>query len=378
MLKEEWRMHSEIFHGSSFATFPLVIFLISLTGSYALIELSTLGLNALANIIGFLGVFMGLSVGAIGFWSKDAMENVLGPYNLLIYSSRTLPVSKAKLLGSFFVMDTIYYTAFFLLPLSAGVLLVSGLAALTGIGMLFGGFVAGLLLSLVVSSLSAQIPNYRTSYGDRTDPLTEKTIIDVMRSTGGIMKVVFSLTILTGFYWALVIYFPFASRFLQNPVISFGVLIGTVSLTVYNWINRFDQAEEYLYLPVNAEMLLNSKQKAFIIVSFPLTLMFLAGVFLIYPVSIIEAVLAVAASISTQIYTVGLGSFLTGLRPNYRLFDSKVFVKYLIGNSIFVLPLLMISLFIDNGLYSYFVALLVITAGSGIFLANKAKNSVET
>ena len=378
MLKEEWRMHSEIFHGSSFATFPLVIFLISLTGSYALIELSTLGLNALANIIGFLGVFMGLSVGAIGFWSKDAMENVLGPYNLLIYSSRTLPVSKAKLLGSFFVMDTIYYTAFFLLPLSAGVLLVSGLAALTGIGMLFGGFVAGLLLSLVVSSLSAQIPNYRTSYGDRTDPLTEKTIIDVMRSTGGIMKVVFSLTILTGFYWALVIYFPFASRFLQNPVISFGVLIGTVSLTVYNWINRFDQAEEYLYLPVNAEMLLNSKQKAFIIVSFPLTLMFLAGAFLIYPVSIIEAVLAVAASISTQIYTVGLGSFLTGLRPNYRLFDSKVFVKYLIGNSIFVLPLLMISLFIDNGLYSYFVALLVITAGSGIFLANKAKNSVET
>ena len=378
MLKEEWRMHSEIFHGSSFATFPLVIFLISLTGSYALIELSTLGLNALANIIGFLGVFMGLSVGAIGFWSKDAMENVLGPYNLLIYSSRTLPVSKAKLLGSFFVMDTIYYTAFFLLPLSAGVLLVSGLAALTGIGMLFGGFVAGLLLSLLVSSLSAQIPNYRTSYGDRTDPLTEKTIIDVMRSTGGIMKVVFSLTILTGFYWALVIYFPFASRFLQNPVISFGVLIGTVSLTVYNWINRFDQAEEYLYLPVNAEMLLNSKQKAFIIVSFPLTLVFLAGAFLIYPVSIIEAVLAVAASISTQIYTVGLGSFLTGLRPNYRLFDSKVFVKYLIGNSIFVLPLLMISLFIDNGLYSYFVALLVITAGSGIFLANKAKNSVET
>lgn len=378
MLKEEWRMHSEIFHGSSFATFPLVILLISLTGSYALIELSTLGLNALANIIGFLGVFMGLSVGAIGFWSKDAMENVLGPYNLLIYSSRTLPVSKAKLLGSFFVMDTIYYTAFFLLPLSAGVLLVSGLAALTGIGMLFGGFVAGLLLSLLVSSLSAQIPNYRTSYGDRTDPLTEKTIIDVMRSTGGIMKVVFSLTILTGFYWALVIYFPFASRFLQNPVISFGVLIGTVSLTVYNWINRFDQAEEYLYLPVNAEMLLKSKQKAFIIVSFPLTLMFLAGVFLIYPVSIIEAVLAVAASISTQIYTVGLGSFLTGLRPNYRLFDSKVFVKYLIGNSIFVLPLLMISLFIDNGLYSYFVALLVIAAGSGIFLASKAKNSVET
>lgn len=374
MLKEEWRMHSELFHGSSFAMFPVMVFLISLTGSFALIELSTLGVNVLSQILGFLGVFMGLSVGAIGFWSRDAMKNVLGPANLLIYSSRTLPISRTKLLVSFLLMDTVYYTAFFLLPLSAGAFLISGFTVFSGIGLLFGGFLVGLLTALVLTSVSTKLPNHRFAYKNRFGPLVDKTVIDVMRSTGGIMKIIFSLTVLTGLYWFLVLYFPFASQFLQNPVISFGVLIGTVSLTVYNWINRFDEAEEYLYLPVNSGMLLEAKQKAFLLVSIPLNSLFLILAFLFYPVSYLDAALSMLASLSTQIYTVGLGSYLTGLKPNYRLFDSKVFLKYLIANSLFVLPLLMISLFIDNNLYIHFLGLLSLTTIAGVILAKKANS----
>ena len=373
MLKEEWRMHSELFHGRSFAMFPIIVFLISLTGSYALVNLSTLGTATLSQIMGVLGIFMGLSVGAIGFWSRDAMENVLGPANLLIYSSRTLPVSKSRLLISFLLIDTIYYTAFFLIPLSAGAFIVSGLAIFFGIGLLFGGFLTGLLASLILSSMSAKFPNYNIGYESRFGPLSGKTLVDVMRSTGGIMKVVFSLAVLTGLYWFLVLYFPFASQFLQNPVISFGVLIGTVSLTVYNWINRFDDIEEYLYLPVNSEMILNAKQISFIIVSVPLTSLFLCIAFFVYPISFVDAMLSILASLSTQIYTVGLGSYLTGLKPNYRLFDSKIFLKYLITNSILVIPLLMVSLFIENGLYIQFLALLSLTAFIGFLLAKKAE-----
>jgi len=377
MLKEEWRMHSELFHGSSFAMFPVMVFFISLTGSYALIELSTLGVNVLSQILGFLGVFMGLSVGAIGFWSRDAMKNVLGPANLLIYSSRTLPVSKTKLLVSFLLMDTIYYTAFFLLPLSAGAFLISGFTVFSGIGFLFGGFMAGLLAALVLTSVSTKLPSHRFAYKNHFRPLVDKTVIDVMRSTGGVMKIVFSLTVLTGLYWCLVLYFPFASHFLQNPVISFGVLIGTVSLTVYNWINRFDDAEEYLYLPVNSDMLLEAKQKAFLLVSIPLTSLFLVLAFLFYPVSYLDAALAILASLSTQIYTVGLGSYLTGLKPNYRLFDSKVFMKYLVANSVLVLPLLMTSLFIENSLYIHFLGLLSLTTVAGLVLVKKANSRPE-
>ncbi len=378
MLKEEWRMHSELFHGSSFAMFPVMIFLISLTGSYALIELSTLGINTLIQVMGALGVFMGLSVGAIGFWSRDAMKNVLGPANLLIYSSRTLPVSRTRLLASFLLMDTIYYTAFFLIPLSAGAFLISGFAVFSGIGLLFCGFLAGLLTSLILSSVSTKLPGFGLGYSDLFGALTGKTIIDVIRSTGGIMKVIFSLTVLTGLYWFLVLYFPFASQFLQNPVISFGVLIGTVSLTVYNWINRFDDIEEYLYLPISSDTLLKSKQKAFIILSLPLTSIFLVVAFIIYPVSYLDAFFTALASVSTQIYTLGLGSYLTGLKPNYRLFDSKVFMKYLAANSLLVLPLLMVSLFIDRGLYVHFLGLLSLTTIVGVLLARKANSRIAT
>lgn len=377
MLKEEWRMHSELFHGGSFAIFPLMVFLISLTGSYGLIELSTLGIDTLIQMLGALGVFMGLSVGAIGFWSKDAMENVLGPVNLLIYSSRTLPVSSTKLLASFLIMDTIYYTAFFLIPFAAGAFLISGFTVLSGIGLLFLGFLTGLLSALVLSSVSTRLPNSGLKYSNRVDPLTDKTLIDVIRSTGGIMKVIFSLAVLSGLYWFLILYFPFASKFLQNPVISFGILIGTVSLTVYNWINRFDEANQYVYLPVNSGMLLESKQKAFMLVSVPLTSVFLVLAFILYPLSYIEAGFSIMASLSTQVYTVGLGSYLTGLKPNYRLFDTRVFLKYLIGNSILILPMLMLGLFLNESIYLHFIIVNCLAVLAGLFLTKKAARKLE-
>jgi len=366
-------MHSEIFNGRSFAMFPLTIFLISFIGSYGLIELSTLGANTLTQILGFLGLFMGLSVGAIGFWSRDAMKNILGSYNLLVYSSRTLPLSRRKLLLSFLLMNIIYYTVFFLAPLSIGAILVSGLSVFYGIGLLFGGFIAGVLAAIVLSNLSTKVPGYSISYSNRFGPLVGKNIVDIMRSTGGILKVFFSLTVLTGLYWFIVLYFPFASYFLQNPLISFGVLIGTVSLTVYNWINRFDDAKDYIYLPIDSKMVLRAKQKSFLLVSVPLTSTFLFGAFLFYSGSYIEIILSLTASLSTQIYTVGLGSYLTGLKPNYRLFNPKVFLKYLGANSIFILPLLMISLFIENGFYLEFLGLLGLTAFIGFVLAKTAK-----
>lgn len=377
MLKEEWRMHSEIFHGSSFAMFPVMVFLISLTGSYALVEFSTLGVNVLSQILGLLGVFMGLSVGMIGFWSRDAMKNVLGPMNLLIYSSRTLPVSKLKLLISFLTMNIIYYTAFFLLPLSAGAFLISGFSILTGIGFMFGGFAAGLLAAMLLTGFSSKAPSISLKYRNRFGPLVDKTVIDVTRSTGGIVKVIFSLTVLTSLYWFLIIYFPFASYFLENPVVSFGVLLGTVSLTVYNWVNRFDDAEQYRYLPVNSKILLESKQKAFLLISIPLTMLFLVATFFFYSVTLLEAVFAILANISTQIYTLGLGSYLTGLKPNYRLFDSKVFIKYLVLNSVVILPMLMISLFLDSSLYIYFVGMIVVATFAGVILARKADSYTE-
>lgn len=370
-------MHSELFSGRSFASFPLIIFLISLLGFWTVTEFSTLAAESLIRGLSALGVFLGLSVGSIGFSSSDAMKNVLGPTNFLVYSSRTLPISRGKLLAAFIVKDLIYYTGLFLLPLGLGAVMIAGTAAFRGSVLMFGGFITGLLAAVLFARGSMRFSGFRLGYIQRLKPLVSKTLIDVSRSAGGFLKILFSLGILTAFYWFTVLYFPFTSSLLRNPVLSFSVLIGVVSLTVYNWINRFDTPEDYTHLPLDSSDLMRAKQRSFLLISLPATGILLGISFYLYPTSLIKGLTAVAAAISTQLFTLGLTSHLTGLEPNSRLFDSRVFVKYLLLNSVIVLPLLGISVFYRPDLQFLFVILLLAAAVSGVALSRRSRNKLE-
>lgn len=374
MLKEEWRLHSELFSGRSFAFFPLIILSISAFGFWTVDSFSTLSAGALSEALIFLGGFMGLAVGSIGFSSSDAMKNVLGPTNFLVYSSRTLPVSRKRLLAAFIVKDIVYYSLLFLAPIALGAVLAAGKATLTGSLLMFGGFLAGLVFSVSLAQASMKLPGLRIGYRKDLSPLVSKSILDVSRSAGGFLKIIFSLSILTGFYWFMVLYFPFTDSFLSNPVLSFSVLIGTVSLTVYNWINRFDSFRDYSYLPLSEGSLLTAKQKGFLLISLPLTFTLLLISAVIYPAAPLDLGLALIASFSTQVFTVGLASYLTGLEPNSRLFDSIVFTRFLILNSIFVMPLLAFSVFYVAEYWHYFLFLSAIPGVAGVYLGRKASS----
>ncbi|MBC5793251.1 MAG: hypothetical protein H8Z69_04425 [Nanohaloarchaea archaeon] len=377
MLKEEWRMHSKLFSGRSFAAFPLIILAISFSASYILTNFSSLGIGSLNWSIGVLGVFLGLSVVSIGFSSRDALKNVLGPVNFLVYSSRTLPVSEKRLLASFLLKDIIYYFSLFLAPLSIGLLLGSGIPSLYGVLLMLLGFPLGLFLAVLFTRFSLKLPIPGTSYKSRINPLAEKSVLDVSRSSGGLLKIVFSLGVLTGFYWFVVYYFPLAGLFLSNPVLSFSVLIGTVSLTVYNWINRFDSTEDYIYLPLNSQDLLKAKQDTFLLVSIPLTTIFLLLPLLYHPTSIEIVLLSLASSFCLQVYTVGMASYLTGLKPNSRLFDSKTFAKYILMNTGVALPLLGLSVVYSQRLTSLFLVGLGVSGLLGVSLGRLAERNQE-
>lgn len=366
-------MHSELFSGRSFASFPLIIFLISLLGFWTVTEFSTLAADSLTRGLAILGLFLGLSVGSIGFSSSDAMKNVLGPTNFLVYASRTLPVSRRKLLTAFILKDLIYYTGLFLLPVGLGAAIVAGRAAVTGSVLMFGGFILGLLTAVIFARGSMRFSGFKLYYSQRLHPLVSKTLLDVSRSAGGFLKILFSLGVLTAFYWFTVLYFPFTSSLLRNPVLSFSVLIGVVSLTVYNWINRFDAAEDYTHLPLDSSDLMRAKQRSFLAVSLPATGVLLAVSFYLYPPSLQNALLAVFAAFCTQVFTLGLTSYLTGLKPNSRLFDSRVFLKYLLLNSVIILPLLALSVFYNPGLSLIFIAFLGVTVISGAVLSLRSR-----
>lgn len=369
-------MHSELFSGRSFAFFPVIVFLLSFGGFWLVLNFSTLAIESLSHALTGLGVFLGLSVASIGFSSKDAVKNVLGTTNFLVYSSRTLPVSSRRLITAFLVKDIIYYFGLFLVPTAVGSFLAGGTAILGGIAGMSAGFLAGLMAGVVLARTSLKIPGIHMNYAGRVSPLADKTLMDVSRSAGGFFKVVFSIAVLTGFYWFAVLYFPFTSSFLMNPVLSFSILLGTVSITAYNWINRFDAIDDYIYLPVEASNLLEAKQKAFLMISLPMTAVLLLGSFAAYSASVQVILLSFLAGFSVQLFTAGSASYLTGLDPNSRMYESTVFLKLLGLIAVFTFPLLIFSIFFRPELWLPFVFLAVLPGAVGIYLIKKSRGKI--
>lgn len=373
MIKEEWRMHSELFRGRYFAMFPVMIFALSLGFTYGVVEYSTLGASVLGDAVQFFGLFVGLAVGSLGFSGKDAMKNVLGPVNFIIYSSRTLPISRRKLMAAFIVKDMIYYTGLFLVPISLGLLIPTGFSTVMSVVNMHLWFLGGLALSVAFARVSLELPTPGLDYSDWSDPLTQKSVLDLWRSSGGIIKVLFSLAVLTGFYWFMVLYFPITGVFLSNPMLSYSVLLGISSLTVYNWVNRFDKVEDYDHLPVDAEMLLESKERAFLLISLSITSLFFLISLFFYRDHIL---LSYGTMVSGIVYTLGLASYLTGLDPNEKLFDASVFGVYLALNSVLVVPVLFLSVFLVRPLQPYYVGLLMLMLGSGTYLAKRSREKI--
>ncbi|MFP4632328.1 MAG: hypothetical protein ACLFMT_02695 [Halobacteriales archaeon] len=121
MMKEEWRLHSRLFGGWGFAGFPVFIFAVA-SGAYLLLGYSGFATADLEVGLHYVVLFLGFSVGSIGFVSRDAVENLLGETHLLVFSSRTLPLSNRDLVSAFVVKDLVYYLLLYMLPLTLALL----------------------------------------------------------------------------------------------------------------------------------------------------------------------------------------------------------------------------------------------------------------
>ncbi|MFB6100592.1 MAG: hypothetical protein ABEK16_04945 [Candidatus Nanohalobium sp.] len=343
MMLEEWRAHSRIYHGRSFALFPVMVFILSAGFSYITLNYSTLTASALQTGLAVLGGFFGLAAGAVGFYGKDAFRNILGRTNYIIYSSRTLPLTKAKLGLAFLVKDTVYYSLIMVLPVVLGFALFAP-SILSGIPLMLAAFLVSAVLSLGFTHV---IRTRLFSPGMKlpTDPLTSKAVLDISRSSGGFLKVIFSLGVLTFFYWYFVLFFPTANAFLKNPLLSFAVITGLANLSTYNWINRFDSYEDYEYLPVSFQQLVDSKKKAYVFLTLPLSAALILIAYLFYPGNLLLALLMGFAS---TMYSLVVAEKLTKLKPNLRFYQAGVFAKLLVVEGFVVVPLLVASVLYDG------------------------------
>ncbi|EHK01015.1 hypothetical protein HRED_10137 [Candidatus Haloredivivus sp. G17] len=119
-----------------------------------------------------------------------------------------------------------------------------------------------------------------------------------------------SIGILLGLYWYIVSYVPIASYLLSNPLLSFAVILGMMSVTVYNWLNTYDSVEDYLHLPIDDTELLKSKFQAFKAISTVLIITILGVSYLMYGGNLL---LALAIAYITSFYVGAVTMFESGL-----------------------------------------------------------------
>lgn len=155
MLKEEWRMHSNLFGNNGFSLFPGFIFLFTFFVSLVLPVFSEIFTYAqIALGMHYLFLLLGGMVGAFGLMGREFMNRRFGQASLIAYSSRTLPVSERLIFANFLVKDIVYYFVLYVLPFIAGFALA---AALVPAGNFHFPVTLLLLLLLLTLSLSFMI-----------------------------------------------------------------------------------------------------------------------------------------------------------------------------------------------------------------------------
>jgi hypothetical protein len=344
MMVEEWRSHSRHYNGTSFAFFPVMVFLFTAGFSYITVKFSTLGPEVLGQaLILLMGIF-GLAAGTVGFYGRDAMRNLLGETNYLVYSSRILPLKNSRLALAFLVKDVLYYGLIILLPVFLGLMLFS--SVLNVVPEAVVAFLAASVLSLGLTRFLG-VRTHFLGMDLPFDPLTDKSLIDVFRSSGGALKLFFSLGILAFFYWYFVLFFPLANAFLRNPLLSFSVILGLANLSVYNWINRFDSFQDYKFLPVSFSQVVDSKKKAYTVLTLPLTTLLVLIAYLFYPGNIL---LALLIGFTSTMYSLVVAEKVTKLRPNVELYHAGTFLKLLLLEGVVIVPLLIASI-LYNGVW---------------------------
>ena len=171
---------------------------------------------------------------------------------------------------------------------------------------------------------------------------TARPLLEVLRSSGSVWKVAFSLGILFAVTALLLDRLVAATGLQPSAGIAFGTLLGLGTFTTYNWVTQADEPREYLRYPEPMETVFRGKQRAFLVLSVPTGLAYLALAAVWYP--ILDLLLGVVVFPLVAVYVFGVTAYITGLSPNELLFDTPLFALYGAALAIVAVPLLVAAL----------------------------------
>lgn len=333
---------------------------------------------------------------SIGFAAATPFISLDPGYPLLAFLSLALAFLLGLALVSF--LSTLYARSVALLAGTVAVLGVAGVAASRfGVPLLppYAFFLdpapepllRSLILILAPAAVSVlfvtvEYPDRTKRFRNRFESMAEdlkglgsahfiaKDVLDLVRSEGGVGKVIFSFLLPLALIWVCL---QVLIRFIPgiDPLVVFAVLLGVLSATIYNWLTEFDSFTSYAFLPVEVSEVIDAKLKAYALANLlPLAVLVIAAATTGWTVAFFPAL---AAFVSISAYTLAVTVYLCGLHPNVMLYSAGVFIRYILAISPALLLLIFASI-LDPG-YAFLSLLLVAPAA---LLLSRARKKWQT
>lgn len=172
--------------------------------------------------------------------------------------------------------------------------------------------------------------------------LLSKSILDVMRSSGGLWKVVFSQGLVFAVVVVLLSFLPNAIPIRLTPGIPIAAVLSLGTFTTYNWLCQFDDTRFYARYPIELRVVFRAKLLAFCLLAIPIGLAFIGLGIVVFGTGSMLVGIVIFPPLS--LYVFGVTSFLAGLEPTELLFDTPVFAGFSIATIAVLLPLVVGSI----------------------------------
>ena len=194
----------------------------------------------------------------------------------------------------------------------------------------------------IYSYLKSKI--YNEKY-ETESTLVSKFVTDIVRSAGGIWKVIFStgLIALAGVSMILIVR-EFITTYESYPIL-FGTLIGIISYPIYTVIYRYDNINSYQIYPISEYSVVKSKSILYAIISVTLSTIYYIVLMLAYESTIISFFVGYSVMIGLLIYQFALLMNFVEDKPIEFLFDGMLFSLYSVFTMIILIPVLVIGLY---------------------------------
>jgi len=214
---------------------------------------------------------------------------------------------------------------------------------------------------------------YRRLAGlDEAGTLT-KSLLDVGRSSGGLWKVVFSQGLVFAVVVVLLAYLPGVVPVRPSPGLTLAAVLALGAFTTYNWLCQFEDEAFWGALPVDLSTVFRAKLLAYLLLSVPTGLFYLAlGTWLF---GVETTLLGAAVYLPLVVYVFGLTAFVAGLRPTELLFDTPVFALFSAAMMAVLMPLVVLAIaypLAPAAVTGGAVALSVAAGGIGLLLSGRA------